>query len=87
MKKQFLTLALLATVALGGAFAENANSKSLAITGGPQNFTPGAAGCSTSLPCNPTPNATPCIIEDVQYYTKTNQTSTGTCTVLLYRDL
>lgn len=90
MKKQFLTLALLATVAVGGAFAGSANStatKFFVTQGSPLNE---EGECEEptviddELNCSPSELGAQCTINGgTEAYTEDN--ITGFCTVPLNR--
>lgn len=68
MKKQFLTFALLATVALGGAFAGNSAGSKILQTAGPLNST--SPTCSQiDIPCRPAVDGDPtCTVNSVPYF-------------------
>ncbi|SDL16221.1 hypothetical protein SAMN04487898_115157 [Pedobacter sp. ok626] len=79
MKKLFFT-ALVAVVAIGGAFA--GQSTSAVLDAGPLNITD-ANNCSEAKLCSPVPG-TPCVIEGIQYYQHDQEE--GNCTRFLSFD-
>ncbi|WP_316817990.1 hypothetical protein [Pedobacter nyackensis] len=80
MKKLFFT-ALVAAVAIGGAYATNSTSDKLVILAKPA----GSAGpCNTTVvPCN-TASGPACTINDITYARQ--NPVTGLCTIPLFRD-
>ena len=80
MKRPFLTLALLATVAVGGAFAgQSAKSDEEFNIARPAS----QVVCNQLVPCSIQPGI-PCEIDDEQYYGV--NPATGACTIALTFD-
>lgn len=88
MKKQLFTLALLATIAVGGAFASMAADKTRSTNvGSPLN--PNGA-CSTPQPlaqpdCDPDYTGDPCTILSSGVQAFTEDPNSGNCTLQLKR--
>ena len=84
MRKSFLTLALLATVAGGLAFAGNANSKRVVLAG-PLNGTL----CNVSVNCQEE-GIIPCTFDQTEPNTGTwyqHNDDTGRCTTPLFKTI
>ena len=72
--KRIIFPALIAVLAIGGAFASNAKSQTFNA-----KVSGTTGGCKTNVACHPDPTAT-CIISGVQY---TGTNTAGTCAASL----